>query len=334
MSRRRRRIESQKCYEVCFRAREGLPFVCYHLINLIICSVVARVQRDQKVILCHDIWNGSHVHLLLVALDADRFFAFLGEVQKQITEIIKRLLGKTYLNIWEGSPMVALVLDLDKAVDRISYFYANPGQDNLVESIEQFPGVSSWNDFKRDLDTVDSSQQATFPWLRLPSIPLLSSASVSHDEDLSLVKFLKSKNKKRHSLVRNPNGWMKCFGVQSNEEVRAVNQRILDELRRKELIAREKRQESRKTVIGAARLKSQQIMKPHTPKKRSRKIFCLCSDPRERLAFIFEFNAFCARCAACYQRWKAGDFSVEWPPGAFRPPIPPLYNIFPLTSHF
>ena len=77
MGQSRRRIESLQCYEVCFRARQGLPLVAYHTINMIIGAVVARAQRDQKVYLCHDIWNGSHAHLFLVARDAQMFTCFL-----------------------------------------------------------------------------------------------------------------------------------------------------------------------------------------------------------------------------------------------------------------
>jgi hypothetical protein len=144
MGRNRRRIISGRPYEVCFRAKEGLPFVTNQLMNLVINCVLARKQHDNKVHICHDIWNGSHAHLLLVALDAANFFKFLGEVQKEVTEIIKRLLGINQLNLWEGTPTVIDVLDVDAAINRIAYFYANPAQDDLVSSIEKFPGVSSW----------------------------------------------------------------------------------------------------------------------------------------------------------------------------------------------
>ena len=333
MGRRRRRIESLKCYEVCFRAKEGLPFVCYHSINLIICSVVARVQRDHKVVLCHDIWNGSHSHLILMALDATQFFRFLGEVQKQITESIKRLLGISHLSIWEGTPTVALILDLDKAIDRIAYFYANPAQDNLVDVIEKFPGISSWKDFQKNTTSLTAKSSESFPWLRLPSIPKLPEPFLSQEEDLALMKALKKGNKERHELIRQPNKWMECFGIKTDQEVMAINKRIVEELRRKEQVARDIRKAEGKSVLGVARLTSQEIMKPHTPKKRSRKIFCLSSDPRLRLEFILEFNAFCDKCSECFQRWKMGDYRCVWPLGAFKPPLPPPHNIYPLVEH-
>ena len=136
MPHRRRHIVSNTCYEICFRAKETLPFVCYKLIRLIIGAAMARTQRDDKVVICHDIWNGSHAHIILVAKDAQQFVNFYGELQKRITDALKRLTGRESLSLWEGYPMVAEIGDLAAAIDRIAYIYANPAQDNLVENIK------------------------------------------------------------------------------------------------------------------------------------------------------------------------------------------------------
>lgn len=330
MGRRRRRIESLQCYEVCFRAREGLPLVAYHTINMIIGAVLARTQRDHKAHLCHDIWNGSHAHLFLVAQDAEMFTKFLGEVQKKLTDILKRLLGRSHMNIWEGTPMISKVLDLAEAIERISYFYANPAQDNLVDTIEKFPGFSSWNDFRNCTNgDLLSEQCQTFPWIRLPSVPKLDSPILSQEEDLHVVNKLKKENKKSHKLIRQPNLWMRSFHVTDKQRIVEVNQEILKRVTEREKAARVKRKAEGKSVMGVARLTSKEIMTPHRPKKHSRKIFCLTSINELRIAFIAEFKAFCAQCRRCYLSWRAGDFSVEWPPGAFKPPIRPAYNILP-----
>ena len=333
MTRTRRKIESRKCYEVCFRARRGLPLVAYKLIALIIGSVVARVQRDQKVDICHDIWNGSHAHLFLLSRDAEMFTRFLGEVQKQITDIIKRLLGYEHLNIWEGRPMIAEILDLDMAIDRISYLYANPAQDNLVDSIENFPGFSSWSDYKLVENDTNAQSFQTYPWLRLPTIPLLESRVLTKNQDESLVTLLRHVNQKSHLLIRQPNLWMRCFGVTSKQEVESINLKIENVLRIREEEARLKRLLMRKSVIGVAALTSQPIMKFHKPKKYERKIYCLSSINELRISFIQDFKEFCRKCQECYKKWRAGDYTVEWPPGAFRPPMRPSYNILSDTYY-
>ncbi len=80
MPRNRRQIKSNTCYEICFRAKSTLPLVAYRVIALIIQSAIARTQRDDKVILCHHIWNGSHPHIIAVSKDAQQFVNFYSEI--------------------------------------------------------------------------------------------------------------------------------------------------------------------------------------------------------------------------------------------------------------
>jgi hypothetical protein len=47
-------------YEICFRAREGIPFASWQPMKLIIEAILARVQRDEKLTICHYIWMGNH----------------------------------------------------------------------------------------------------------------------------------------------------------------------------------------------------------------------------------------------------------------------------------
>ena len=56
MARPRREIYSGQVYEICMRTRQGLPFVFTKYMKLILESVIARVQRDSKVTLCHHTW--------------------------------------------------------------------------------------------------------------------------------------------------------------------------------------------------------------------------------------------------------------------------------------
>ncbi len=323
----RRRILANACYELCFRARATLPFVAYEVINLIIASSLARTQRDQKVTLCHDIWEGSHCHQLIVTKDSKQCVKYYGEIQKRITDALKRLLGLDFLQIWEGQPTVAHVADIDKAKDRIAYFYANPAQDNLVESIEKFPGYSSWNSFNRTLSSMSAVHHQTVPWIRLPTIPKLESPTLTSHDDSRVVRLLTKLNKAKHTLTREPNAWMRVFGVETDTDAREHNQEILGLIREREKTARELRAQTGKPILGSAKLRSQPILKSHQPKKKDRKIFVLTSIKALRLELIEEFKAFCIKCRLCYLRWLSGDINVKWPPEAFKPPLPPSANI-------
>ena len=327
MGRRRRLIKSNHCYELCFRARQGLPLVAYNLVNFLISSILARVQRDNKVTLCHDIWNGSHAHLIIVAHDAEQCRQFYGQVQKKLTEGIKRLLGLRHLNLWEGTPLVAELPDFETVKNRIVYLYSNPAQDNLEESIERFPGYSSWQDYKRCLGQLADKVTNEYPWIRLPTIPRLSSPVLSSSQDARLVNELFNSNRETmHELTREPNRWMKCFDVFSEEDVSQINQEILNRIKEHEHFLLVKRNHTGQKVIGAKKLRYQPIMKNHQPKKYSRKVFVITSVNQLRTDRILERKHFSKRCTYCYQRWKIGDYSVEWPPGAFKPPMPPHAN--------
>ncbi|MDZ4785291.1 MAG: hypothetical protein SGJ02_04355 [bacterium] len=332
MPRRRRRIISNTCYEICFRARATLPFVAYLIIKLIIGAAIARTQRDNKVILCHDIWNGSHPHIIIVAKDSQQCVNFYSEIQKKITDALKRLVGLNHLQIWEGFPMVAEIADLDAAKERISYLYANPAQDNLVDSIEKFPGYSSWEDFNKCFNFLKAESKKVFPWIRLPSIPKLISPCLSSTQDSNFVRLVTRRNKEKHLLVRKPNQWMSCFGIETDADVENINKDIVRRIREREELSRLKRKVENKPLMGISKLCSQPILKFHVSKKKERKIFLLSSIRKLRVQLIKEFQEFCILCRECYLDWMSGKINVEWPPGAFRPPLPPLVNLLPIRT--
>lgn len=329
MPRQRRRIISKGCYELCFRARKGLPLVAYQLIELLIGSAISRTQREEKVTLCHDIWNGSHPHMLVVTRDSEQCTRFYGEIQKRITDGIKRLLGLKHLDLWEGTAMVGQIKDQQAAVERIAYMYANPAQDDLEESIEKFPGYSSWRCFRKAQPRLDAEDIEIYPWIRLPSIPRIPDRALTPHEDLTVCRKLRKSNRERHKLVRKPNAWMSCFGIESQDEIAQINARIVERLRQKESAESQRRTKLKKKVLGAHRLRSQKVLQAHTPKKRGRKIFIITSINELRVKLIADFKQFCFECRECLRRWRSGEYDVQWPPGAFKPPLPPLVNLLP-----
>ena len=71
--RRRRRIIANQPFELCFRAKSGLPFPPNDVVNLIIESGVAYANRDQNVTICAYLWMGNHPHMVVIPRDADKF---------------------------------------------------------------------------------------------------------------------------------------------------------------------------------------------------------------------------------------------------------------------
>ena len=323
MSRTPKRIISGKVYELCFRVREGLPFPPTLTIKAIIDGIMARAQRDSKVVICHYIWMSNHVHIIIVAKDAEQCIKFYMEIEKKLTDSIKKLINVRRLNLWEGDPSVNLIPDLDTVAARIAYLYANPSEADLESSIDQYCGTSSWNEFSKSDGTLDYKSSKSTPWIRIRNMEALPHRVLSNHQDKFFANKFKSSAKKIHILSVEPNAWMKCFQV---TEVEEINNRIRFSVRLREKLSSERRAKIGKSVMGSHRLVSEPILKAHTPKKKSNKIFVICHDKELRIACIAEHKDALADRKEIYLQWKAGDFSRSWPPGFYRPSMPPLAN--------
>lgn len=324
MARTPRRIISGKVYELCFRVRHGLPFPPSKTINSIIKGVMARTQRDSKVTICHYLWMSNHAHFILIVKDAEQCMKFYMELERKLTEAIKKLLKIEILNLWEGTPMLALLPDIDTIKARITYLYANPSEANLEDNIERYPGLSTWNEFKNSESALDSEHKTNVTWIRPRAMEALPSHSLTRKQDIFFSDKFEKGSKKSHILTIKPNAWMKCFNVRVESDVHTLNNDIKVKLVEREKLSRERRTKQASRVIGAHRLVEEPILKPHKPKKKSKKIFVICHDKNLRTACIKEHQDFLSERSEIYFLWRKGDFSSGWPPGSFRPPMPQL----------
>ncbi len=321
MARRRRYFESGRMYEITIRARTGLPFPHWCLIQLLLASALARTQRSSYVTLCHFLWMANHAHILVVVQDADSCKRFYMELQKKITDYMKRLLGRHYLDLWEGEPAVIAILDLDKAVDRVRYLYSNPAKANLVETIRDFPGYSTWSYFSEVSAELTARYVSRTPWVRQYHIQPLKRGLISRSEDERFAATLREKPRKFHELAVLPNAWMRCFNITEGRDVAAVNRRILGLIQDSEESFRNTRKAEHKGVLGAERLRREPITKEHTPKKNDQKIFAMASDKEVRIDYIQKVLSICEQCADLARRQRRGE-RVCWPPGVFPSPLP------------
>lgn len=283
--------------------------------NLLLEGIVARTQRYFRVEVCHIIWMGNHVHILVVPHDTQDCIDFYQEIQKKVTETIKRLLGEEYMHLWEGDAVVMEIGDVDAAIEKIAYIYANPARANLVDTIGEYPGVSSWREYKDCGDSVDYTACRTVPWVQLPMIACLTSRALHETADRKLASKLGAQAKLRHTLSYSPNAWMKAFGVKAPAEVRDINQRVMKGIELKESEARRQRRKSGFSLIGADSLRRQPVMKPHTPKARKTRMFIYTKINELRMEYIRARKEFCELCRQCFLALRAGNL---FPPLASR----------------
>lgn len=322
-------FQSASVYEICFRARRGLPLPARRLIKLVIDSALARTQRDGgKVIICNYVWMANHVHMLVVSQDIAELKNFYGELKKRITDILKRLLGLEELYLWENKEArVIRVLDLDKLKRQLAYYFLNPVRAGLVDSIEHYPGESTWKAFCSVEPRVDAALESSAPWIRLPSIPALASARPTVGEETRIINEIKSRNKKQHFLKVLPLACFKVFGITDAEDLETQRSKVIEMVRNEEAALREQRTKKRLSVLGAVRMLLEPITtEGYKPAKNGRIVYFLSSIKELRIEFYERYQAFCRNCRECYRRACRGDSNVEWPPGAFLPPIPPRFN--------
>ncbi len=145
----------------------------------------------------------------------------------------------------------------------IAYYYTNPAAAHLVDRIDDYPGISSWDDFTANMDKLNAAVAYERPWVRLPTIPELPSRSVSVVQDEHITQILLSRNnKKMHCLEVKLNAWMKCFNITTDAEAAQINARILARLRHHEEVCRRWRIRKGWRVMGKNALYAQPIMAP------------------------------------------------------------------------
>jgi hypothetical protein len=266
--------------------------------------------------------------MLAVFKDADQAHRFYGEVQKKLTESLKALLGLPHLRLWEGRPVVARVLDLPSAIHQIAYFYANPARANLVDSIDSYPGCSSWDIFQEAISSHDCKLNTTIErhatWVPYAKMPLLPSASLRKLADTDFTKQI-SKLGIPYVLELQPNAWMKCLGVSAPDRIREINKEIAARVIKYEAEHRESRAKAQKGVLGERQLRVQPITRSYVPKDRKhrRRVYVICSDKTARANYIHEMRALRRLTHRYYQESLQG-IEHRWPPGMFKPPLRPL----------
>lgn len=293
--------------EVGGRIEEGLPLPATPYIEAMLRAVLARAQSLYRVTVCHFIFMSNHFHMILVVEDpalVDDFFCFL---KREISHAINRFLGRMQKTNWTKGARGTIILDVDKVIERIVYVYHNPSEDDLVDKIDEYPGLSSWDAFLSGGETI------TAGWIPRAEIPTLPGRTLSFREQELLAQRLRNNSTEENTLVIEPDAWMDCFpGCNSEDSVEKINAQIIQKLRLAEEDSRKKR---KKPVLGAHALRLQSMRASWTPKKRSPKLICMASDIELRVSFLTWRKELCEQAEAL----RGESRYVHLPPGLFAP---------------
>lgn len=303
---------------VTTRFEQGILLPANPLMEFIFYCAVARAQALHPVRICHFVVEGSHPHFIMAINNPDDLKDFMGHFKTESAHYINKLLGRRKRTIWcEGYDSPTLV-DEEKAIEKIVYTYSNPAKDCQEDSIDKYPGANSWKMFQ------SGKLEKTFPWIHRPTVWKIPTGPLALNKYENCVRLLKKRATEQHTLKLEPNAWMECFGITDEQEQKKRNEKIKRRLREEERKYREIRKKEGKTVIGAAKLRRQNLDLSYTPEKAGKKMWCLSSDVALRKAFISYAKSLVVQAKEVQKRWAVGDFSVPYPLGLYPPSMPKL----------
>jgi len=303
-----------------FGVEEGLLLLSNPLCMAIIRSCLAAAQALYRVKICHLLVEATHIHMLLVVYDPDDIPKFLRHFKTESAHMLNGILGRRKRTIWCDGYDSPTVLTLTRAIGVIAYIYSNPAKDNLVKTIEEYPGFSTWKMFQEG-DTTKEWKR-----LRRPQFRELPRASHTLRGYTKEAERLLGDSSEVLAFTLEPNAWLEAFGVKDNEQQARINQRVYQRVRHLEQRAERTREREKKTVIGRERLLNQSMDLSYRPSRKGKRTCCVADRRVLRVAFISAFKKLKQEAKKVLSRWRVGDTSVMYPPGLYPPSMPKLAN--------
>jgi len=291
---------------------EGFMFPPNPLIREIMLSSFAKAQDlHPGFIISHFLLEPTRLYLLGIIDTPVDVRGFMERVKTESAHAINRLLGKRKRTVWCERYDSPVVLDEEATIDKIASLYLRVSESDLAESIEKYPGFTSWDYHKRG--------KRVYHTHRIPrdAFPLLPRDTDLKDEHYrSIVRRLKHK-KEKLSFQIEPDGWMKAFGILGREKQAAVNAEIEKRIRKGEAVYKALREKKEKHVLERKVLTEIQIGTSFIPEQMEDKMICFGSIEQLRKYYITMVKTTFALADEIFIKWKEGDFTTPFPLGLY-----------------
>lgn len=288
------------------------------LSELILLKCLAAAQELYPVRVCHFLVEGTHIHLLVIVDNPDDIKDFMAHFKRESAHAINRLLGREKRTVWCEGYDSPPVVSPERCTETIAYLYSNPAKDSLVDSIEEYPGLSSWDHFQAGKHVFHTFLVPRDEFRTLP----VNHRAKTYNREARLL----SKKKKKSRFTIYPDAWMEAFAIEESERAQ-INQRITGRVYQIEAEQRALREEEKRGVLGVKKLCETTIGTPYAPKRTGRRMICLGVNKEERARFIAHAKALFQRAREVYEEWKKGNTSIPYPPGLYPPSMPKLANV-------
>lgn len=303
--------------------QHGLPLVPTSYLNLILEGILARAQTLYPIEICAYCFLANHFHMVAVVQNPTHLSDFMERFKSESALAINKLMGYERHNVWCDGYDSPLLLTVDDVIEKLVYLYINPTRDNLVNSIEEYPGLNTWKEF------LAGGGSRICPRISRRSIQKLTRSRYSMKQQESLAAALAAKATESSELKISPDAWMYHFNILNEQDRRKINKRVYERVTRAENLFKEERKLKRFAVFGPLALKSQPIDKPYIPQRTGRRTYCICSNVSVRIAFLTFVKKLVKAAQEWYQRALQLDYSLDFPLGLFRPSLPSNGNFLP-----
>lgn len=294
---------------------EGIMFPPNALTKLLITNCLAKAQEHHPVTVCHFVVSGTHLHMLIVVRNPDDVRGFMERFKTESAHAINRLLGRKKRTVWcEGYDSPTL-LSAERAIEKIVYIYGNPNKDNLVDSIDNYPGLSSWKEYQNGRTTYRTYY---IPRDDIKKLPEEQMDYEGYQREARRLSYKKKKNR----FVIEPNAWMKCFKIEDREEIKTINQRIVENLYKEEAKLNKFRALVGIRPLGARKLMETPVGTPYQPERKGRRSLCIGDSDQDRIDFILYIQGLFEEGREVFEQWQAGNFHVLFPVGIYPPSMP------------
>ena len=297
----------------------GLLLLPTPVVETIIWSALARAYALYPVKICAFVIMGNHIHFIFYIEIPENIRGFMERFKTEVSHCINRLLGRRQRTVWMKSYDSPIILDQARVEKAIAYINANPAKANLVDSIDEYPGLSSWRMIKQ------KRLERDCPWIHRTDVGRFGIGMTSQSH---LIAFrMRDQAEESHIFKIEPNAWMKAFRITEQSEIDEVNERIVERTRLLEEEARELRIKQRRKVMGAHKLVTQRPNLHYKSKRRGRCSSCISTDRKLKMKFQVVLADYAETAKRVYHNWLEGDFTEEFPKGLYPPAKPKDGNL-------
>ena len=318
MPRLRKAIFNNKVYFLTLSVQEGIMLPANDLVKFVIKSALLRALKHHPITISHFIVNGTHIHIVLRVYNPQDIPGFMERFKTESAHYLNNLIGRNQRTLWCKSYDSPQLLQAPDVIEKIAYLYTNPVKDGLIDSIEHYPGLSSWQNYKTKKSYIKAQL--------LKRDDVFEAAQDQGDTYFRRKKELLSKSAGKERVIKiDTDDWMKAF---PNLDKNETNQQIQDLIKQKEEEIRNNFRKEKRTFMGLAKLINQGINLLYTSKRSGKKMWCISFNKDLRKSYIRKLKELARRATEVYLSWCQGDTTQRIPEGMFAPRMPVLANYF------